>query len=150
MYLYRDLNTYGTICKSDLGSNVFVESNQSVDSIESTNRTNRTYSQNGVQKIEAMASFSASGSFDDLCAVLASIVAPFWSIRAPFWHPFGRFGLPFGTLLLHFCVLLLQAVCKRASKSNFCVSGAPADHRKDPRRKNSSFQGPGAEFAEGT
>ena len=48
--------------------------------------------------------FSAMGSFDDFCAISASILSPFWVNVNSFLLYFRHFGHPFGTLLLHFCV----------------------------------------------
>jgi hypothetical protein len=71
--------------------------------------------------------FSAGVPFDALCAVLASILARFWSTWTPFRHPVGHFGLPFGTLLLHFCV------------NENPIREAPADNRRLNQGRRRAF-----------
>jgi hypothetical protein len=84
--------------------------------------------------------FSAGAPFDDLCAVLVSILASFWLLRLPFWHPFGRFSLHVGTplgalgsFLAHFYFI---SVLMRIQ-----VHRAPADNRRHLQRRKSSVLG---------
>ena len=55
------------------------------------------------------------------------------SFRLPCWHPFGSMLVVVGIFLVPFCIEILPF--------DALIRKARAYHRKDPLRKNSSFQG---------